>query len=132
MIPWARFERRWLEALLAAMIPPSAARPGLAALDLDQFLDALFTAAPPLLRFGVRAATWALTLGPPVFLGRISTFGGLSEEERDRMLVRVATSRSYLARQLAITLKLVASFGYLRAPEVRATFPSLSDEVPRS
>lgn len=123
MIPWAAFERRWLDALLAAMIPPSAARPGLGDLDLAPFHAELGAAAPPLLRLGVRTATWVLTFAPPLLVGRLTLFGGLSPADRDRLLVRAYGSRSFLLRQLALTVKLAASFGYFRDPRARALFP---------
>lgn len=121
MIPWTRFERRWRDALMAAVLPPAAdgSLPGLGDLDLDGFWRELRAAAPPVLRAGLRASVWALALAP-LLLGRRRTFLGLSADERDALLARAAGSRSYLLRQMALTLKTLACFAYFRDPAARA------------
>ncbi len=121
MIPWSRLERRWCEALLAAVVPAAPGFPGLGALPLDGFWAALDGAAAPLLVLGLRAATWLLVLlGPLLWLGRPRLFTALGDADRDELLLRVAASRSYLVRQMATTLKAIACFAYLREPSVRA------------
>ncbi|MBI4706238.1 MAG: hypothetical protein HY744_34510 [Deltaproteobacteria bacterium] len=133
MIPWTSVERRWRDALLAAMIPPAAALaapaaqppaaaalPGLGELDLVPFWTAYERCAPPLLRLGVRVAVWVLSLAPILVLAVPCLFTQLEPEERDRMLERAARSDWYVLRQMVVTLKLLACFAYFREPAVRA------------
>jgi hypothetical protein len=117
-------ERRWRDALLAAMIPAGdcAAPPGLGELDTERFWREAQRTAPPLLRFALRLAVWALTWLPLLIVGRARRFGALSPADQDRLLVRVSSSRSYLLRQLVQTLRVMACFAYFRAPEVRRHF----------
>jgi hypothetical protein len=120
MIPWTRMERRWRDALLGAMIPARGVLPSAAALELDGFWRLYQETAPPLLRVGLRVAVWTLTLLAPFYARRARLFPGLPPVEQDRVLQRAAGSSSYLVRQLAMTLKLLACFAYLRDPRVRA------------
>jgi hypothetical protein len=124
MTSWTRAERRWRDALLAAMIPARTGEqlPGFEDLDMGPFWDDVRRTAPPLLRFALRLAVWALTWLPLLVLGRPSSFGGLSRPDQDRMLRRVTASRSYLLRQLVQTVRVMACFAYFRAPEVRTYF----------
>jgi hypothetical protein len=124
VIPWLAFERRWRDSILAAMIPrlDSSGLPGLAELDLTGFHERFDLAAPPLLRFGIRAAVWFLIFAPPFLIGRFAPFSRLSAEDRDRVLDRASRHRLYLVRQLLLTLKLVASFAYFQDPRVRSAF----------
>jgi hypothetical protein len=111
------------------MIPgrDDAPLPGLAAVDTAEFWREYEARAPDLLRFGFRASVWALSLAPPLLLGRVRTFEGLSPAERDELLDKVSRSRSYLIRQLPLTVKLMACFAYLRDDDVRTRVEELSD-----
>jgi hypothetical protein len=120
VIPWLGFERRWRDALIAAALPGHGPLPGAGGVDLAPFWRELAAVAPPLLRFGLRASVWALALSPPWLLGRWRTFAGLSDDDRDRLLVRALHHRRYLVRQMALTLKTLACFGYFRDPAARA------------
>ena len=128
-IPWTALERRWRDALCAAMIPHAegGALPGVGAVDAEQFWSEYERAAPELLRFGFRASVWALTWAPPLLLGKPKTFGQLKPADRDRVLERVARSRFYLIRQLPLTVKLLACFAYLRDDDVRARVEELGE-----
>ena len=88
--------------------------PALANLDLAAFWTRFQGAAPPLLRLGLRASVWLLTLGPPVLIGRWRPFHRLPAADQDRLLVRLLDHPAYLARQLALVLKLVASFAWFQ------------------
>jgi len=127
-IPWTGLERRWRDALCAAMIPrpPGGELPGVGDVDAEAFWAEYEQSAPDLLRLGFRASVWALTLAPPVLLGVPKTFGRLQPGQRDRVLEKVARSRFYLVRQLPLTVKLLACFAYLRDDDVRARVEELS------
>ncbi len=122
LVPWTRRERRWRDALCAAVIPPPAdgELPGFSALSTGEFWREVDQVAPPLLRLGLRGAVLGLALCPPVVIGRLTTFDRLTPEEQDRVVTRVGQSRWFLARQLPMTLKLMACFAYLREADVRA------------
>lgn len=117
---WMRFERRWRDALLEAIVPAHGDTVlGLAEVDTANFWPRFQERAPRLLRFGVRASVWLLTFMPLITIGRFRTFGRLSPADRDRCLAKWNGHRSYLVRQLVTTLKIVACFAYFRAPAVR-------------
>ena len=127
-IQWTALERRWRDALCAAMIPRAdgGALPGVDAIDTSAFWDEVDRAAPELLRFGFRASVWALSLSPLVLIGKPTTFAHLAPADRDRVLGKVAGSRLYLVRQLPLTVKLMACFAYLRDDDVRARVEELA------
>jgi len=129
MRSWTRLERRWRDALLGALIPGAApgALPSLAQLDTTAFWDEVGGAAPPLLRFGLRVSVWGLTLAPLVMGGRRRLFPGLERAEQDAVLRRAAGSRSFLVRQLVVTLKAMACFAYFREERARAPFEPNDD-----
>jgi len=127
-IPWTRWERRWRDALCTSMVPsaPEQPLPGLDSVDTEAFWQEYERVAPDLLRFGFRAAVWALTFSPPFVIGKPSTFAGLEPEDRDRLLERISGSRFYLLRQLPLTVKLLSCFAYLRDDDVRKRVEALS------
>jgi hypothetical protein len=124
MRSWAAFERRWRDALFAAMIPRTAEGtdelPGLSELDLTSFWHNLDRTAPPLLRLGLRASVWLLTFAPLLVLGTPRLFPALPAEKRDALLRRAAGSRLYLLRQLVAAVKALACLAYLHDPRVRS------------
>ena len=121
-IPWTRAERRWRDALCAAVAPPLAngTLPDISGRMGEGFWSEVEAAAPPLLRLGLRGAVVGLALSPPLLVGRLTTFDRLTPDEQERVVTRVAGSRWFIARQLPLTLKLMVCFAYLRDPEVRA------------
>lgn len=121
MLPWLPVERRWRDALVEAMLPRvgETAMPGVGELDLEPFWRTLGESGSPLLRFGLRASVWGLTLAPPIVSRRPALFTQLSCDERDEFLRRAATHRLYLVRQLVTTLKSLACFAYFHDPSVR-------------
>ena len=126
-IPWTPWERRWRDALCAAMVPAATSTlPGLDSVDTAEFWREYERHAPELLRLGFRASVWALSLAPAVVLGKPTTFARLTTEDRDRLLEEVSASRFYLVRQLPMTVKLLSCFAYLRDDDVRARVSQLS------
>ena len=121
-IPWTDRERRWRDALFAALIPGDLAQglPPLAELDLAPFWAELDGAAPPLLQLGLRASTLTLTMLPAAILGVPRPFPALDAAQQDLFLQRAAQSPIFLVRQMVLTLKTLACMAYLRDPRVRA------------
>lgn len=126
MNSWTRIERRWRDALLSALLPSgpgSDGAPGIAQLDLEPFWKRLRAAAPPPLAVGLRLSVWALGLAAPLIaLRRARTVIGLTATEREQLLARVASSRWAPARQLTLTLKVVACWAAFADPRVRHHF----------
>ncbi|MCC6554537.1 MAG: hypothetical protein IT372_16280 [Polyangiaceae bacterium] len=122
MIPWLGFERRWRDAVLAAVIPADGA-PGVGALEpaeIEAFWPAFRAHAPPLVRAGLRLAVWAVSLAPPLVVGAGRTFAALGRDDQERVLVAFRSSRVYLVRQLAVALVAVACLAYGTVPRLRA------------
>lgn len=117
---WTRTERAWCTALLSALVPGDDRLPALEDLDLEAFWARYGEAAPPMLRFGLRASVDLLALSPPILLGRAATVSGLTPEEREELLERALVSPVFLVRQLATTIKLIGLMAYLRDPRARA------------
>ncbi len=119
MTHWTAAERRWRDAIAAAMLPRHGALPGFAEHSApDAFWARLGEVAPPLLRHGLRAATWAITWAPLPICGR--QFHRLAPIDREAFLRRFDESRWFLVRQLVLAWKLVACLGLLTDPAVRA------------
>lgn len=119
--PWSAFERRWRDALCDALLPgsPNGAVPLFSESDPDVYWVELLQAAPPLMRFGLRASVWALTLAPLLLLGSPRLAHRLSLERRGELLRRASVSRIYPLRMGVEVLKLVTCFSALRAPRLR-------------
>jgi hypothetical protein len=117
-----RLERRCCEVLLGSIIPAGKRHPGVARISLELFWPEFERTAPPLLRFGLRASTWLLTLAPLWLLLGFALFPALPADRRDACLRRVASSRWYLVRQMLETLKIVACLAYFTDAGVRGGF----------
>ena len=115
------FERRWLRAVLDAILP-SGAHPrldlGARDLPLDRFVDDLLQRAPMLAVLGVRASLWVITLAP-LFRGRLRLFPSLAAAEQIALLEALAQSRIHLLREVPVLLKTLACLGYCGLPEVQ-------------
>jgi len=122
MAGWTRFEKRWRDILLGAMLPRGDDRPGVRDLDLREFWILFERHAPPLVRIGLRAATWFLTFLPLFSRGCRRPFFRLDPDSRDRFLNAASSSRFYIVRQLVMTVKTFAAFAYFCDPEVRRRY----------
>ena len=119
MTGWLDFEMRWLRLLLDATVPDLPERAGLPSVDLTTFWPQLAQAAPPLLRFGLRATTWIFTWLPLFLPGFYRPFYALTADQRDLFLCRMGATPAFVLRQLAATLKVIASFALFRDPASR-------------
>jgi hypothetical protein len=108
------FERRWLAAVFACVIPGSAAVP------MSAFIDDLVTHAPLRVIAGARACLWLLLFAPPFVIGRLRTWIGLGARERLEVLERMRGSDLYIVRELPLLFKMLAALGYCGLPEVHA------------
>jgi hypothetical protein len=118
---WFAFERRWLLAVLAAILPSgSHARLHLGARDvpLARFVADLLARAPVSAVLALRASLWVATLAPLV-RGRLRTFGALPPAEQVETLRALERSRLHLLREVPVLLKTLACLGFCGLPEVQ-------------
>ena len=121
MTGWTDWERRALATIMETMLPaPSSDVPSLGELDLSEFWQRFEATAPPMLRLGLRGATWGLGLGSVFLLGRAASFDALTLAERELLLERAAESPVFVLRQMVVVVKVVASMAYFHDSEVQA------------
>ena len=116
------FERRWLVAIVDAILPPAdreGGPPPPADLPMDRFADAFFRRTPAEAALGLRAAVWAISLAPVAWRLKLRTFEHLSRDEREELLLAFHGSRHYLVRELPTLLKMVGCMGWAGFPEVQ-------------
>lgn len=116
-------ERAWAEELFAALIATGGADglPAFAAIDRAGFWRAFDTAAPPLVRFGLRPMLHTLVFLPMVS-GHRRPFFRLTPAEQEAFLIAIVDDRRTFVRQAVATLKTLACFAYFDDPTVRARF----------
>jgi hypothetical protein len=102
-------DRAVLEALL----------PGVFAAGFADFERGFSADAPPMMRFGWRAALFAAAWVSPALIGRLPPLDRLSLDDREAALEAMGKSRVYLLRQIFLLLKAVTSFGYGSTRAVR-------------
>lgn len=118
-------ERRWAVDLLSAFAPETeSAASGLAPLPgevdyLTMFLR-MRARATRLAALGLRAAVWIIALAPLWQRGRMQTLSALTAHARASKLAELLVHPSFIVRELALLLKLVASMALFAAPGVRA------------
>lgn len=124
-------EKRVAETLFAAIVPgETAGMPAFAALDRARFWECLRTAPGPSFGPGLRAMVHGLNLLPLADRRFRRTFTALSPDERETLLVELASDERYAVRQMLTTLKMVACFAYFDDPVVRARFDVASGGRP--
>jgi hypothetical protein len=119
---WNRFELEWARAALAAIFPGSreAGLAGIAEMDVGRHLADVRRHAPRRAVVALRLAIWLVALAPLFTIGRFTTILRLGMAERERVLVRLASSPVYAVRQLTLILKTTGALLYAAAPAVRA------------
>jgi len=116
------FERRWLAAIFATMLPASDDPRfplGAAALGVEHYIDDLMRSAPRDFALGLRVCTWLLQLAPLLMCRRLVGFAGLDEPARSQLLERLTQSDVYLIRELPMLFKTAACLGLCGLPELQ-------------
>jgi hypothetical protein len=85
-----------------------------------RFLDVYLRTVPRQAALGLRAAIWAVTWLPLLFVGRFAAADTLQPETRRRYLARWTGSRVYLVRESFYLLKAIALMGWASIDAVRA------------
>jgi hypothetical protein len=112
-----RFELRWARDAFEAIFPGPD---GIRSLDVEGFLARMVRTAPLEPALGVRVAIWIVALAPLFVLRRVATIHDLSPEEREGLVVRLASNALYPVRQLVLLLKTVGALLYAGDATVRA------------
>ncbi|MFB6351069.1 MAG: hypothetical protein ABEK29_04685, partial [Bradymonadaceae bacterium] len=123
-------EHRWMETILAAMLPdlPAEEFVGVEAADLAEFWPEYLANVPLHFRLGLRLSTWLITIWPIVTFRSWRTFHGLTARDRDEVLRAIEHSRFFVVRQMTFVFKTTAGFAYFSDPETRQLFPSAYSE----
>lgn len=118
-MPFADFERRWIDAILPSFLP---AEGDLAPRDVDYgtAAETMAAHATRLAALGLRAAVWLAALAPVWMLGRAQTIDELAPPARTAILDRMLGHRAYAVRGPATLLKLNATLALMRSREFRA------------
>ncbi|HJN74552.1 MAG TPA: hypothetical protein QGF58_11515 [Myxococcota bacterium] len=116
MKTWTSPERRARDQILSAMLPPLPGQPGFEPAAVELFWPELESHAPPLLRWGLRAAVWVVWASA---LARGRCLGSLSPPQRAELVQALGDSALYPLRQVALVLKLVLCFAHFQRPDVR-------------
>lgn len=116
------FEKRWATAVLSGFAPEGGdgLAPRRGEVDFAGTMEQVVTSAGPRAGMGFRAALWAGALAPVWMWRWPCTAGALSQQDRARMLDAMLHHRSYVARELALLLKVAASMALLGTGSVRA------------
>ena len=124
------FERRWAHAALDTIFPgpPRGSLPvGIGDLDLDGYLNDTLTTIPLESAVGLRLAFWVIAFAPLFVIGRFATIAGLEPEDRERVMLAIAGSKSYAIRSTIVALKAVFSLFYFGDPRVRTAVLSVEE-----
>lgn len=117
------YERRWLLVVFETIVPSGTSqRTPLGARDapMDRFLEDLFRSAPLHFCLGLKACLYFVMVAPLFVLGRFSTFLGLTEGERLKLLEKLGESDTYVIREMPLLFKTVACLGFCGLPEVQS------------
>lgn len=116
------FERRWLVAIFAVLIPAGADprfKYGAEQAPMGRFIDDLLTHAPLEFVTGLRATLWMVMLAPLFTIKRFKTFLGVDHEAQLRVVERLRTSDVYLVRETPLLFKTIGCLGFCGLPPVQ-------------
>jgi hypothetical protein len=117
------FERRWAHSILEAYAPydtPSGLAPQRGEVDYVRTLTRIMAASQQRAALGLRVGIWIAVFAPIWLWGRLRLATSLAMEERARLLGQLLSHRFFLVRELALLLKLGASFALMGTAAVRA------------
>ncbi|MGZ3420087.1 MAG: hypothetical protein ACXWUG_02065 [Polyangiales bacterium] len=116
------FERRQAEAILRAFAPENATEglvPVEGEVDYVGNLEKMANAMSDRARFGVRIALWIVAFAP-IWTGlAFATMAGTPIEKRSALLDKMLASHAFLVRELALAMKIGASFALFSSKSIR-------------
>jgi hypothetical protein len=115
-----RFETGWAQATLETIFPGSDdGLVGVSQMDVAGFFQDVLGSVPFRAAAGLRLTLWLVALAPLFMIGRFALFASLSAADRETVLGKLMSHRSYVVRQLVMALKAVGALLYAGAPAVR-------------
>jgi hypothetical protein len=116
-----RFESRWAEASMQAIFPGSRdmGLSDIRAMNVDGFLRELMSELPWRAAIGLRLAVWLVALAPFFLMRRLVTIARLGPDDRERIVARLVSSKSYAIRSLVLVLKALGALLYAADDGVR-------------
>lgn len=111
-------EHKIADAVFDAILPP-VDEMSLSASDVDMrsFIDDVIATYPPTLAIGIKALLHLINISAIFSTGW--QFTALSRDAREKRFEKWYTSRIYLLRQAAVTIKTLSTLGFLGFPEVQ-------------
>jgi hypothetical protein len=88
-------------------------------MDLEAYARYATEGVPFKPALGFRAVIWIALLAPIFVLGRLRTILGISDEERDRVVMALVTSRIYQIRALFVFFKAFTALYYFTSQKLR-------------
>lgn len=119
------FELSWTDATFEAIcsdsrprtLDPNEARRAVERVHPARFFDELLEEVPFEQFVGLRVALWVVALSPLFTLAKFATIASLSPRDRERAVDKLLSSSIYVVRQLAISIKALATLlSVARAP----------------
>lgn len=121
MIALTGIERDWAHTALTTIFP-SDVHPrvrGADVIDCGAALEAVCRSVPARVALGLRLAVWLLAFSPLLLMVRFTTLPHLDAEAREKVVLRLLSSKIYFVRQLALLLKAFGALMFVAAPGVR-------------
>ena len=100
--------------------PVAALCPRVGEVDYVDAMQRMMRAGTPKARLGIHLALWIVALAPLWMLVSVRTMAGLPIARRSQILERCLRHRAFVVRELALLLKVGASFALLGTASVRA------------
>jgi hypothetical protein len=116
-------ERRHADAILRAFAPEQGSEglvPTEGEVDYTGNLEKMATAMSQRARIGVRLALWIVTFAPIWSGMAFATMAGIPVEKRSALLEKMLVSNSFIVRELALVMKIGASFALFASKSIRA------------
>jgi hypothetical protein len=116
-------ERRHANAILRAFAPengPEGLVPAEGEVDYTGNLEKMANAMSARARVGVRLALWIVTFAPLWTGMAFATMAGIPVEKRSALLEKMLVSSSFIVRELALVMKIGASFALFASKSIRA------------
>ncbi len=127
MMALTTIERRWARTAIETMFPSGGIR-GADVIDSGEGLERICQTVPARVALGLRVAVWLVTISPLLVALRFRTLASLAADEREKIVLKLLSHRSYFLRQLALLLKAFGALMFVAAPGVRESIvgrPSL-------
>lgn len=134
------FELSWTDATFEAIcsdsrprtLDPNEARRAAERVHPARFFDELLGEVPFEQFVGLRVALWVVALSPLFTIAKFATIASLSPRDRERAVGKLLSSSVYVVRQLAISIKALATLLWVARPPESADHAGASHAPPRA